>query len=196
MITEVLFASTNKTKLDEVRAMFTRDLPDVKILSPNDININIDGIEENKATYMENAIDKALAVWKMTDGKYHILADDSGYEIEQWGDLPGIYTHRSLNKYPVTNLDMSKSLMIQQRNAMCFMWDNSSYLVTDHIVSGNIVNELRGNYGSYYMNAMIPEGYDKTFAELGDEVILTQSARAHSAKFIIDTIYAWNLVKL
>lgn len=55
-------------------------------------------------------------------------------------------------------------------------------------VQGNLVNEQRGTYGSYYMNSMIPNGYLKTFAEMGLEFIAHNSARGLNLKEIIKLI--------
>lgn len=60
-----------------------------------DIGINIE-VEEDKETFRENAIKKAMEISKALNGKW-CIADDSGIEIECLNGFPGVKTKRWLN---------------------------------------------------------------------------------------------------
>ena len=191
---KILFASSNNTKVAEVKYIFDIYLPEVKILIPSDVGINMDDVDETGATYSVNAMIKVIAAYNKISGRMPVIADDAGYEIEQFNGMPGIYSHRLLKEYPVEKLDMSKSTAVTQVSSMCYMRCNAA---TNFIakracfekrVQGNLVNEQRGTYGSYYMNSMIPNGYLKTFAEMGLEFIAHNSARGLNLKEIIKLI--------
>ena len=191
---KILFASSNNTKVAEVKYIFDIYLPEVKILIPSDVGINMDDVDETGATYSVNATIKVIAAYNKISGRMPVIADDAGYEIEQFNGMPGIYSHRLLKEYPVEKLDMSKSTAVTQVSSMCYMRCNAA---TNFIakrdcfekrVQGNLVNEQRGIYGSYYMNSMIPNGYLKTFAEMGLEFIAHNSARGLNLKEIIKLI--------
>ena len=191
---KILFASSNNTKVTEVKYIFDLYLPEVKILTPVDVGISMDDVEETGATYSVNAVIKAIAAYDKMSGRIPVIADDAGYEIEQFNGMPGLYTHRMLKDYPVEKLDMNKSTAVTQVSSMCYMRSNKA---TNFIakrdcfekrVQGNLVNEQRGIYGSYYMNSMIPNGYLKTFAEMGLEFIAHNSARGLNLKEIINLI--------
>ena len=88
----VILASNNAHKLAEMR----RILPHITIVSPGDVVSEGAGfsVEENGATYMENAMLKARACWELTRGAYPVLADDSGIAVTALGGAPGLYSAR------------------------------------------------------------------------------------------------------
>ena len=180
---QILFASTNVSKIEEVKAIFNKYCPDVQILTLTDIGINLDDVEENASTYVGNSYLKAIAAYEKT--RMPVIADDSGYEITQWNGMPGLYTHRLYKEYPVEKLDMSKSTEVFQYSAICFKPSDDDVEYYSHKVQGRLINTQRGTHDSYYMNSMIPEGYDKTFVELGPEYINEISARTLCIKELI-----------
>lgn len=87
---EMVVATQNEHKMKEYRELI-KNLP-IVLYSLNDLNLNLD-IDENGTTYEENSLIKALAVSKYT--KLPIISDDSGIEIEAFGNkIPGIHSHR------------------------------------------------------------------------------------------------------
>ena len=122
-----------------------------------------------------------------------IISDDAGYEVCQWNRMPGIFTHRLLHEYPIEKLDMTKSTTTYQCSAVCYCRrdpssDSPKISAYSNTVVGKLTNMISGNYGSYYMNSFIPNGYDKTFVELGLETICDSSARAKNLNAVIDVI--------
>lgn len=99
----VLVASNNAHKLQEMREIITlAGASDaVRLLTPNDLGLSLDP-DETADTYAGNALLKArafaLAVKNLTSlgdlSGLHILADDSGLEVDALGGRPGIYSAR------------------------------------------------------------------------------------------------------
>lgn len=203
----ILFATTNGVKLSEVKAI--TDEFNEKLFNPKGINIIIKSLldisfnihktpNETGKNYLENAKIKAefYDILLKNDGVNAILSDDAGYEVEDWNNLPGLYSHRLINIYTVDRL----------RNASKAFQCCAMYMITDgtytannkcpfevyHRVSGTMLRETYGDYGSYYMNAFQPDNQKKrdlnrkTFSELGFDYICKYSARA----FCLSEIYA------
>lgn len=84
----MLFASNNLGKVKEISKILGFNIMSLKDLD-KEILIN-----ENKDTFMENAILKAIEVYKQTGLK--TIADDSGLEIEALNGFPGVLTNRHL----------------------------------------------------------------------------------------------------
>ena len=76
-MTKIVFATGNQGKMREIKAIMA-DM-DVEVVSMKEAGICID-IEEDGATFEENALIKARAIAKETDAI--VLADDSGLEID------------------------------------------------------------------------------------------------------------------
>lgn len=87
---EIVMASGNAEKIREAQEI----LKEYKIISMQDVGIKID-VEEDKETFLENAIKKAETIANALNAKL-CLADDSGIEIEYLNGFPGVYTKRWL----------------------------------------------------------------------------------------------------
>lgn len=89
MNNKIIFATGNEHKMIEIR-MILKDLG-IPIYSQKEAGIFVDVVEDG-STFEENAIIKATAIAKLTDGI--VLADDSGLEIDYLNKEPGIYSAR------------------------------------------------------------------------------------------------------
>ena len=104
----MIFATTNEGKMKEIR-MIMSDL-DIEIFSLKDMGIKAD-IDENGATFEENAIIKAKTISQMTGEM--VLADDSGLEVDYMDKAPGVYSARYLGEdtpYSVKNQTIINNL--------------------------------------------------------------------------------------
>jgi XTP/dITP diphosphohydrolase len=90
---KVIFATSNEGKMKEIREILG-DM-DIELLSLKDAGLKPE-IEENGATFEENAIIKAKEVMKMT-GEI-VLADDSGLEVDFMDKAPGVYSARFMGE--------------------------------------------------------------------------------------------------
>ena len=89
----IVFATGNEGKMREIREI----LKDLKLPVQSMKEAGADPeIVENGATFEENAVIKARAVWKETGGI--VLADDSGLVVDCLGGEPGIYSARYMGE--------------------------------------------------------------------------------------------------
>ena len=88
---DIVMASGNSGKIKEAQEI----LREYKIIPMKELGIDID-IEEDKETFVGNAIKKAETIAKELNDKM-CLADDSGIEIEYLNGFPGVHTKRWLN---------------------------------------------------------------------------------------------------
>ena len=178
---KLVFASNNLHKLQEVRAI----LPEHEILSLEDIGCHAD-IPETADTLEGNSLIKAQFVYD----HYHCdcFADDTGLEIEALGNLPGVRTARWAGEpaNPANNRAKALHELAGQTNrrarfrTVITLIRNGVIEQVEGIVNGTIALSEAGNGGFGYDPLFIPEGYDRTFAELPPEVKNTISHRARA----------------
>ena len=133
--------------------------------------------EETENTFSGNALLKARALSPRFPGAW-ILADDSGLEVAALDGAPGVLSARYAGEdgnTPKNNALLLKNLTgITDRRARfsCAIAliapDGSEHVFEGHC-PGSIITELRGKGGFGYDPLFIPEGFDKTFAELSPE---------------------------
>ena len=80
----IIFASNNKKKIEEVKAIFGTE-----VLTPSELGIELEILEDG-TTFEENALKKARRMRDLT-GKT-CIADDSGICVDALGGAPGVYT--------------------------------------------------------------------------------------------------------
>lgn len=177
---EIVFATNNKHKLDEVRKIANGKL---HILSLSDINCHED-IEETGTTLEANALIKARYV-KDNYG-YDCFADDTGLEVEALEGLPGVYSSRYAGEACRPADNMNKLLTVLKdvdnrsarfRTVIALILKNDDYYF-EGIINGMITLEERGKAGFGYDPIFQPKGYNQTFAELGDDIKNNISHRA------------------
>ncbi|MBR4013260.1 MAG: non-canonical purine NTP pyrophosphatase, partial [Clostridia bacterium] len=83
---KVVLASRNKHKIAELQALLEKHIPDIEILSLDDVGFH-DEIVEDGNNFEENAFIKARAA---ASTGYIGLGDDSGLSVRALGDEPGI----------------------------------------------------------------------------------------------------------
>jgi XTP/dITP diphosphohydrolase len=193
-ISNLVFATNNKYKLDEIRDIFHRPQTTdhssgIKILSLKDINCT-EELEESGETLEANALQKAVYVYQHYH--YNCFADDTGLEIEALDGKPGVYSARyaGLNEngeWRMENGDISFEDNIRKvleemdgktnrkacfRTVIClvssFKFQVSS-LFFEGRIDGIIINEKRGTNGFGYDPIFMPDGYKMTFAEMTSE---------------------------
>ena len=197
---KIVFATNNQHKLEEIRSILGQD---VEVVSLADIGCH-DDIPETGKTLEENALQKAQYVYD----HYHVscFADDSGLEVEALDGAPGVYSARYAGgEGHDSEANMRKLLgeladkdnrrarfrtviaLIEQRN-VCPCGCTAVKKVTEFegIVRGVITREKHGMEGFGYDPVFQPEGYDRTFAELGTDVKNTISHRAVATKKLAD----------
>ena len=169
---KLVFATNNAHKLDEISSILGEK---VELLSLKDIHCHVD-IPETADTLEGNAMLKA-----------EYFADDTGLEVEALNGAPGVYSARyaggeghnaeaNMQKL-LQNMQGAPNRKAQFRTAICLILDGKKHLF-EGIVKGEIIKEKRGSSGFGYDPIFVPEGYTKTFAELGNE---TKNKISHRA---------------
>ena len=186
-LNKIIFASHNKNKAKEIEALLPKNL---SLFTLSDLNY-FEDIEETGKTLPENALIKA----RFINNKFSVFcfADDSGLEIEALNGDPGVYSARYAGTEKNDDANMNKVLELMQhitnRNArfvtvIALIKDGKEYLFEGEI-KGKISFEKKGANGFGYDPLFIPNGMDKTFAELSKEEKNAISHRAKAVKKLV-----------
>ncbi len=188
---KLVFATNNQNKLKEIREILGSEF---EIVGLKDIGCNVD-IPETGSTLEANAHQKASYVYE----HYHLdcFADDTGLEVEALGGAPGVHSARYAdNTDHDSEANMEKLLrelkgkenrkarfrtviaLIQKEgdNPIC-----SREYEFEGEVNGIIDTEKHGKEGFGYDPLFIPEGYNESFAELGENI---KNKISHRAKAV------------
>ena len=174
-MTKIVFATGNQGKMREIKAIMA-DM-DVEVVSMKEAGICID-IEEDGATFEENALIKARAIAKETDAI--VLADDSGLEIDFLDKAPGVLSARYMGEdtpYEVKNahiLDLLKDVQGSERSArfvcsIAAVFPNGREFTTYATIEGEIGHKIAGENGFGYDPIFFVPEFGKTTAELSAE---------------------------
>jgi len=154
--------------------------------------------EENGATFEENAAIKALAASRVLPGL--VLADDSGLEVDLLGGAPGIRSaryagekasdgenrDRLLRELAERRPAPGQPITARFRCAIVVAEEGVALGTFSGAVEGRIVMEEAGTGGFGYDPLFIPEGFDKTFAELDAEIKNRLSHRARAMAQVME----------
>jgi len=194
---KVIFATQNKGKAQEVKAIF-ENTP-FEIFSLYDLGNNID-IEEHGTAFSENAFIKAKAVYDIY--KVPVVADDSGLSIDQLDGRPGVYSARYAGEsctYEDNNLKVIDELKeFPEPHPAKFIscavfYDGKKKIETYGEFTGKIIMEQRGSKGFGYDPVFIPDGYKQTIAELDFEEKNKISHRAMSFNLLKEKLIEFYL---
>lgn len=193
----IIFATGNEGKMREIRSILA-DLG-LPVLSMKEAGVSLD-IEENGATFGENAEIKARAVWERTGGI--VLADDSGLAVDYLGGEPGIYSARYLGEdtsYEVKNrviIDRLKGVEGAARSArfvcnIAAVMPDGSVLHTEETMEGRIAEEPAGSGGFGYDPILWLEEFKKTSAEITMEEKNQISHRGKALRAMKEELVGW-----
>ena len=186
---KIVFATNNQHKLSEIRQILGDR---VEVLSLKDINCDVD-IPETGTTLEANALQKAQYIYDHY--QMDVFADDSGLEVDALGGAPGVYSARYAGgEGHDSEANMAKLLHeLGENNNRHARFRTVIALIIqgqvhefEGIVNGEITRERRGGEGFGYDPIFQPEGYDKTFAELGAKVKNQISHRAKATKKLVE----------
>lgn len=165
---KIIFATGNKNKLKEAAEILGGKY---ELVTAAEAGITED-IPETSDTIEGNASQKSHYLWKKTS--MACFADDTGLEVEALGGRPGVYSARYAGDSKDSRANMEKLLSElegeKNRNArfrtvISLITGGKEYLF-EGILKGRITESRRGNAGFGYDPVFMPEGYDKTLAEM------------------------------
>ncbi len=186
----IVFATNNQHKLQEIREILS---PEFEIVSLKEIGCHED-IPETGNTLEENALQKARYVSE----RYHIscFADDTGLEVEALGGAPGVHSARyaegtdhdseaNMTKL-LGELEGKENRQARFRTVIALIElgedETENVHLFEGIVEGHISTERQGTEGFGYDPIFVPEGYEKSFAALGETIKNHISHRARAVK--------------
>ena len=174
-----IFATNNQHKVEEVQFMLgNKSDPSaiaqnyrIEILTLKEAGINID-IPEPYNTLEENASEKSKVIYQLT--KMNCFSEDTGLEVEALNGEPGVKSARYAGdeksfdkniKKLLSRLKKQPNRKARFRSMISLILDGKEYLF-EGISDGIIINEKRGALGFGYDPVFIPNGSQKTFAEM------------------------------
>ncbi|MBR4388082.1 MAG: non-canonical purine NTP diphosphatase [Prevotella sp.] len=188
----LVFATNNKHKLSEIRAILGDD---IEILSLADINCHAD-IPETADTLEGNALQKAQYV--VDHYGISCFADDTGLEVDALDGEPGIYSARYAGENHDSEANMTKLLnklgqnnnrKAQFRTVIALLEIENGKIwqhLFEGIVKGEIIRERRGGEGFGYDPIFQPEGYSQTFAEMDSNAKNAISHRGRAVRKLVE----------
>lgn len=193
---KLIFATGNAGKMKEIR-MILADM-DYEILSLKDAGIDIE-IDENGATFEENAIIKASTIAKATGCL--TLADDSGLEVDALNKEPGVLSARYMGED--TSYDIKNRSIIQRlegiegedRSArfvcvIAAVYPDGSTHTSRGTIEGVIAHEPSGEQGFGYDPIFYLPEYGRTTAELEPQEKNAISHRGKALRAIKEVLRA------
>ncbi len=182
---KLVFATNNPHKLTEAQEILGNK---IEVVSLSQLGCHED-IPETADTLSGNSLQKAEYIFE----RYHVncFADDTGLEVAALNGAPGVYSARyaGINgQHPTPAMNRQKLLQemtgvtdrsARFRTVVTLILDGEVQQV-EGVVNGSIATEEHGTQGFGYDSLFIPEGYDKTFAELGEDIKNNISHRARA----------------
>ena len=187
---QIVLATHNAGKVKEMQAIL--DPFGITVLSAGDLNLTEP--EENGQTFIENAKIKALCAAK--EANLPALGDDSGLCVHALNNRPGIYSARynepKKNGFMYAMEKLNEELGDASDRtahfacALVIAWPNGETAEFEGRVTGTLQWPVKGTNGFGYDPMFVPDGYDKSFAELPAEIKNKISHRANALKLFTD----------
>jgi XTP/dITP diphosphohydrolase len=164
----LIFATNNQHKVDEIRAVLGNKF---KIITLKEAGIDID-IPEPHETLEENASEKSNTIFKLTG--QNCFSEDTGLEVAVLAGEPGVKSARYAgeNRSFDANIEKllhrlkgSESRSARFRTVISLFLNGKEYYF-EGVCTGRVVDEKKGTNGFGYDPVFIPDGSDKTFAQM------------------------------
>lgn len=190
----IIFATNNDNKVQEVRSVLKGKF---NILSLKEAGIDIN-IPEPFDTLEENAFEKARVINQLAH--QNCFAEDTGLEVESLNSEPGVKSARYAGKERsfeknidklLRNLQNKENRKAQFRTVVCLI-ENGQEKLFEGICKGIIIAERRGVSGFGYDPVFVPEGSDKTFAQMSLEEKNVFSHRKKAIEKLISYLISEN----
>ena len=194
---KLLFGTSNKHKIHEVKEIIARHHINIEIVSLNDMEVKYPEPIETGKTFLENAIIKAKYYYE----KYSmpVISDDSGLVVDALKGLPGVFSARfaSTHTHNATSKDNRVKLLTElgsckNRNAhfVCSIvyYDGAHIVSESGIVDGVITYEEIGSNGFGYDSLFFIPSLNKTMAEISEDEKNVLSHRGKAVNNLLDIL--------
>ena len=180
---KIIFATNNAHKLKEVQAVLGDGFT---LVTPRECGVT-EEIPEEQETLEGNASQKA-----------HYLHDRTGLEVEALGGAPGVHSARyatdghnfaANNRLLLRNLEGVANRRARFRTVISLILGGEERLF-EGIVEGRITDRETGHEGFGFDPLFVPDGYDRTFAEMTTEEKNAVSHRARAVRKLADYLHS------
>lgn len=185
---KLIFATNNAHKLAEVQAVLGDGYT---LATPRDCGVE-EEIPETQPTLEGNALQKARYLHERTG--LDCFADDTGLEVAALGGAPGVRSARyatdghdfaANNRLLLRNLEGREDRRARFRTVIALIRGGEEHLF-EGIVEGRIVDRETGCEGFGYDPLFVPDGYDRTFAEMTPDQKNAVSHRGRAVRRLVD----------
>lgn len=180
---KLVLASRNPHKIEEMKSLLAP--LGIEVLSAQDFP-ELEEVIEDKDTLECNALKKSRYVAGKTG--LPALSDDTGLEVDALNGAPGVWSARYAGEDASYSDNVNKLLAelkdrdertARFRTVMALSRPGKEDLFFEGSCEGHITEEESGDGGFGYDPVFMPEGYDKTFAELSPE---TKNSISHRGR--------------
>ena len=187
-VRKLLFATNNAHKLAEVQAVLG---PAFVLTTPRDCGIT-EEIPETCDTLEGNASQKAHYLHNRLG--LDCFADDTGLEVAALGGAPGVHSARyatdghdfaANNRLLLKNLEGVADRRARFRTVIALLLEGREYRF-EGIVEGRIIDREAGSEGFGYDPLFIPDGFDRTFAEMTADEKNAISHRGRAVRTLVE----------
>jgi len=184
----LILATRNAHKTGEIRAMIGDRFEVMDATAFPDFP----EIEETGTTFLENARLKAEGISRRIEG--WVLSDDSGLEVEALDGAPGVWSssfggeegnHAMNNARLLAEMAGKTNRAARFRCTMVLARGGVEQANFNGTIEGHLEESLHGARGFGYDPLFVPAGYDRTFAELGDEIKNSLSHRSQALAQVV-----------
>ena len=184
---KIIFATNNAHKLSEVQAVLGDGF---ELVTPRMCGVEED-IPETAATLEGNASQKSHYLYEKTG--LDCFADDTGLEVEALGGEPGVHSARyatdghdfaANNRLLLKNLAGKENRRARFRTVISLIEGGEEHLF-EGIVEGRIIDHESGEEGFGYDPLFVPDGFDRTFAEMTAEEKNAVSHRGRAVRKLV-----------
>ena len=189
---KIVFATNNAHKLAEVQAV----LGDAyELVTPRMCGVE-EEIPETQPTLEGNASEKSHYLRARTG--LDCFADDTGLEVEALNGAPGVHSARyasdghdfaANNRLLLRNLEGQTNRRARFRTVISLLLGGEEHLF-EGVVQGRIIDHEQGSEGFGYDPLFIPDGYDRTFAQMTTEQKNAVSHRARAVRKLADYLHS------
>lgn len=189
---KIIFATNNAHKLREVQAVLGDGFT---LLTPRDCGIT-EEIPEEQPTLEGNALQKARYLYDRTG--MDCFADDTGLEVEALGGAPGVHSARyatdghdfaANNRLLLRNLEGVENRRARFRTVIALILGGEEHLFEGR-VEGRIIDRETGHEGFGYDPLFLPDGADRTFAQMSTDEKNALSHRARAVRKLADYLHS------
>lgn len=192
---KLILSSGNPHKVDELKKILAN--LEIQVLTKDEVGQGELEVIEDGDTLEANALKKARALAEKVEGI--VLADDTGLFVDALNGEPGVYSARYAGEecsYEANNAKLLGALAgvapekrtARFKTVIALIDEKGAEYIIEGVCEGRILDEKKGSAGFGYDPLFLPEGYEQTFAELGEDIKNKISHRARAIYLMRDKL--------